>query len=103
MGLRPLPASYMIELLHHFQKNIFNWKIKAQNLGTSWWSGGWDSVLLMQGAQVQVLVGKLRSHMCWCGQKQINLKNLPKQSKTKPPQICISVKSYNTNTLLMNT
>ena len=42
MGLRPLPASYMMESLHHFQKNIFNWKIKAQNLGTSlvvWWLG----------------------------------------------------------------
>ena len=31
--------------------------------GLPWWSSGLDSVLTMQGAQVQSLAGELRSHM----------------------------------------
>ena len=30
-------------------------------LGISWWSSGWDSTLLQARAQIQLLVGKLRS------------------------------------------
>ena len=37
--------------------------LKIKLLGTPWWSSGWDSVLPLQGARVQSLVGELGSHM----------------------------------------
>ena len=37
--------------------------LKKGHLGLAWWSSGLDSALPMQEAQVQSLVGELRSHM----------------------------------------
>ena len=35
-------------------------------MGLPWWSSGWDSMLPMQGAQVQSLVEELDSAHCNC-------------------------------------
>ena len=44
--------------------------------GLPWWSSGEDSVLPLQEAQVQSLVGKLRSYMSWSKTKKKKNKKL---------------------------
>ena len=43
-------------------ESLFQYKNKLA-LGLSGWPSDWDAELSMQGAQVQSLVGELRSHM----------------------------------------
>ena len=47
-------------------------KASSENsgLGLLWWSSAWDCMLPMQEAQVQSLVGELRSHMPCCVAKK---------------------------------
>lgn len=57
---------------------------KKESIGLPWWSGGWDSELLTQGAQVQSLVGQLRSHMLHAITKKT------KQNKTQKQSIALN-------------
>ena len=72
MGLSTLllEKGYTVEAMFKFNLED-EWKLA---LGIPWWSSGEDSIISLPRAQIQSLVGELRSHKL-CGMGEKNLKN----------------------------